>query len=153
VALLAGATVLAGCAGGGGSLDTPEGAVTPEEAVETFMTAAQTAKRARDRGALTEADQAYDRMAAVFGTESGSIRRSRSAEDVRSRMIVLSACLRPASFRIVSRGDVQARGRDRVVVTVELTRERRTHTLPFRVIRGRGDQWFIEQIELGSFSC
>lgn len=143
-----------GC-GGGGRTDPglPEGASSPDGAVEAFLSAAKEAHEARARGELGQADRAYDRMAAVFGTESGTIRRSRSSEEVRSRMIVLSACLRPSSFRIVSGGDVDSRMEGRVVVTVELRRADQVHTLPFRVVRGSGDRWFIEQIELGSFAC
>lgn len=154
VMLTATLTVM-GCGGGRSPAESgvPEGASSPEQAVEVFLQAAQEGTQARERGELGTADRAYTRMAAVFGTEAGSIRRSRSSEEVRNRMIVLSACLRPGAFRIASSGDIQSRGEGRTVVTVELRRGGETSTLPFRTVRGREDRWFIEQIELGSFTC
>lgn len=147
---------LTGCGGGvsrSAAPEVPEGAPTAQRAVEVFLKGAQDGKAARDSGELGAADQAYARMAAVFGTESGSIRRSYSAEEVRNRMIVLSACLRPVSFRISSQGDVGSQGRGESVVTVDLERDDGHHTLPFRLVRGREDRWFITRIELGSFAC
>ena len=146
---------MTGCGGAAPSAgpEVPEGAPTAEQAVEIFLKSAQEAKGARERGELGAADQAYARMAAVFGTDDGSIRRAYPAGEVRSRMIVLSACLRPISFRISSQGVMRSQTEGRTVVTVDLERDDGTHTLPFRLVRGRAGRWFIEQIEFGSFAC
>ncbi len=135
------------------SLEMPEGAASPEQSVETFLAGVSEAKRARAAGEFTEADRAYERMASVFGTERGSIHRSFSAEEVRSRMLVLAACLRPTSYRIISAPDPQAFRAKRAQVTVELKRGTEVSTLPFRLVYGRGERWFIEQIDVSSFSC
>lgn len=144
---------LTGCSGGSARPEMPEGAANPEEAVDVFLKSSQDALLARRNGNLSEADRAYERMAAVFGTENGSIFRSHPADDVRSRMIVLAACLRPIGFRILSQFDPQAQRSGRTSVTVELTRGRETMNLPFFVVKGRQERWFIEQIEVSSFSC
>jgi hypothetical protein len=104
---------------------------------------------------MSEADRAYERMAAVFGTEAGSIRRSHPAGEVRDRMIVLAGCLRPDQFRLVGSPDPQAWSNKRTTVTVELKRSGQTLNLPFKLVLGRGERWFIEQIDLAasSFSC
>lgn len=145
---------LIGCGGARTpSLSVPEGAASPEQAVETFLSAVQAAQTARAAGEFTEADRAYERMASVFGTERGSVHRSFSAEEVRNRMLVLAACLRPSTYRIISAPDPQAFRAKRAQVTVELKRGAQTATLPFRLVYGRGERWFIDQIEVSSFSC
>jgi hypothetical protein len=148
---------LSGCGGGGGggssNLNVPEGALSPDQAVETFMLAVQEAQRSRATGELTDADLAYQRMAAVFGTESGSIRRSYSSEEVRNRMIVLAACLRPTEFRRLSSIDPEAGRKGWTLISVQINRGGELMTLPFRVVLGRGDRWFIEQIDLSNFIC
>ena len=90
----------------------------------------------------------------VFGTEAGSISRAYSSAEVRNRMIVLSSCLRPDAFQVISPTDSEAWRSGRTTVTVELNRRSERLTLPFVTVLGRGDRWFIEQIDFTtSFSC
>ena len=154
------AAVLLGLSGCGGSsssstmsLGLPEGAASPEQAVETFLDAVTESQRAKAAGEFTEADEAYERMASVFGTEKGSISRSFSAEEVRNRMLVLAACFRPTAYRIITQPDPRAWQAKQTTVTVELRRGRETLTLPFRVILGKDERWFIEQIEVTNMTC
>lgn len=149
------ALLLAGCGGGPGTVELPEGAAAPAEAVDVFLKSAQAALRERGSGNLTEADRAYEQMAAVFGTEQGSMYRSRSRDEVRSRMIVMAACLRPTSFRIISDLDPNAHRMGKTTVTVELTRGDQAMNLPFSVVRGGQQRWFIDQIQIqeSSFVC
>lgn len=144
-----------GCSGGGRSIspEIREGSASPEQAVETFLSAATEAQRARTAGEFTTADRAYERMAGVFGTEEGSVYRTLSAEEVRSRMLVLAACIRPSTFRIITQPDPQAWRNRTTVVTVEVTRPQGTINLPFRLVLGRGDQWFIGQIDVSNLTC
>ena len=135
------------------SLGLPEGAASPEQAVETFLDAVTESQRAKAAGEFTEADEAYERMASVFGTEKGSISRSFSAEEVRNRMLVLAACFRPTAYRIITQPDPRAWQAKQTTVTVELRRGRETLTLPFRVILGKDERWFIEQIEVSNMTC
>jgi hypothetical protein len=155
VALAAALMGFVGCGGGSTSIDGPMGGSSPEQAVEVFLTAAQEGTRSLRAGNMSEADKAYERMAAVFGTEAGSIRRSHPAGEVRDRMIVLAGCLRPDQFRLSGSPDPQAWSKKRTSVTVELKRDGQTVVLPFKLVLGRGERWFIEQIDLtaSSFSC
>lgn len=158
VAVLAAVLVgLGGCGSGGGSssLTVPVGAATPEEAVETFLSAAKEAQEARAEGEFEVVRLGYERMAAVFGTEDGSISRAYSEQEVRDRMIVLAACLRPVNFRITSQPDFSARDRGETTVTAEIARTPANMSLPFRVVLAKDDRWYIEQIVLSlqTFVC
>ncbi|NIN70843.1 MAG: hypothetical protein GTO46_02685 [Gemmatimonadetes bacterium] len=158
VAVLAAVLVgLGGCGGGGGtsSIDVPVGAATPEEAVEAFLSAAKEAQEAKAAGEFERVRVAYQRMAAVFGTDQGSISRAYPEQEVTDRMIVLAACLRPVSFRITSQPDFSARERGESLVTAEIARTPTNVTLPFRVVLARDDRWYIEQIilSLQTFEC
>ena len=144
-----------GCGGGAttGSPTGPEGETSPETAAETFLFGAKEAYEARRAGQFTVADRAYEKMAGVFGTENGSISRSQPAEEVRNRMLVLAACLRPLEFTIISHPDPDAWQKKQTVVTVELLRDVGQTILPFTVVLGRGDRWFLERIDLSTFAC
>jgi hypothetical protein len=147
---------VAGCGGAGAAPERtgiPEGGSSPEQTVETFLEAAREAQTAKAAGEFTRADRAYERMAAVFGTENGSIWRSFSREEVRGRMLVLAACLRPNAYRIVSQPDPGARRSGRTIVTSEVARGDDTVTLPFSLVLGRGERWFIERIDVAAITC
>lgn len=148
---------LAACGGRSGqtNIDTVTGAASPEGSVESFLTAAREAQEAKAVGEFTQADRAYERMAAVFGTRSGSILGTYPAREVHDRMVILAACLRPTSYRIVSQPDPAAWENKETVVTAEVMRDVEPLTLPFRVVLGRGERWFVQQIQfnLSSFTC
>jgi hypothetical protein len=154
VAILVG---LVGCGGGSPARTAAPvvGAASPEEAVEAFLDAAREAQSAKAAGEHSAAGRAYDKMAGVFGTEQGSISRSYPAQEVRDRMVVLAACLRPTAFRVITQPDPEAWREKKTVVTAELRRDGETLSLPFRCVLGRGDRWYIEQIQLSisSFAC
>jgi hypothetical protein len=159
VAVLAAVLVgLSGCSGGSGSyysVEIPMGAATPEEAVETFLSAAKVAQEAKAAGEFERVRVAYQRMAAVFGTDQGSISRSYPEQEVTDRMIVLAACLRPVNFRITSQPDFSARERGQTTVTADIARLPANITLPFRIVLAGDDRWYIEQIVLSlqTFEC
>ena len=147
---------LSGCGGSSGgtmNMDLPEGAASPEQAVETFLDAVTESQRAKAAGEFTEADEAYERMASVFGTEDGSISRSYSGDEVYNRMLVLAACFRPAGYRIITQPDPRAWQAKGTTVTVEIRRGQELLTLPFRVVLGRDERWFIEQIDVSTITC
>ena len=154
------ATVLLGLSGCGGSsgsstmgMDLPEGAASPEQAVETFLDAVMESQRAKAAGEFTEADEAYERMASVFGTEEGSISRSYTHDEVYNRMLVLAACFRPSAYRIITQPDPRAWQAKQTSVTVEIRRGQEAISLPFRVVLGKNERWFIEQIDVSNITC
>lgn len=147
---------LGGCGSGGASTAPPgvaEGGLSPEQTVETFLAGATEATRYRAAGNFTDADRAYERMAGVFGTQQGSVHRTMSAEEVRNRMIVLSACFRPVRYRIVAESDFASRESGQASVTAQVQRGEDSLTLPFRVVLGREDRWFIDRIDMTAVSC
>lgn len=146
---------LGACSGGGTTVEGITGAGSPEASVEAFLSAAREAQQAKAAGEFTQADRAYERMASVFGTRNGSIRKAYPASEVHDRMVILAACLRPTTFRIVSQPDPQARANGQTIVTAELIRDSEALTLPFRTVLASGDRWFVEQIQLdqSSFTC
>jgi hypothetical protein len=125
-----------------------EGANTPEQAVERFLAAAADANRARRAGQLTLAEQHYERMALVFGTEAGSIYRRESARAVRDRMIALAGLLDPQGFRVQPNADPRGMEAGRTTITVELARQGTARVVPFSVVRGRGGRWFVDRIDM-----
>lgn len=157
VVSVASALLLGGCGGGGGggttTINVPEGSVSPDQAVEVFMQSAQQAVNFRAVGELAAADKAYDRMAGVFGTENGSISRSFPAQEVRDRMIVIAACLRPDAYRRLSQLDPDAQRVGSTTVSVELIRGTQKTMLPFKLVLGRGDRWFVTQVDFSTFTC
>lgn len=144
---------LGGCSGGTAEITVPEGAPSPDEAVDVFVRAAQEARGFRAVGELAAADRSYERMAGVFGTKKGSILRSYPANEVRDRMIFLAACLRPDSFRKLSQIDPRSGKTGTTTVTIELVRGDESRQLSFRVTRGREDRWFVNQIDFTDFLC
>lgn len=135
-----------------GARPEPEGATSPEQAVERFLGAATDAQKARRSGQMTLAEQQYDRMALVFGTEKGSILREESADVVRDRMIALAGLLDPQAFRVQPSVDARSRDAGRTTITVELNHRGAIRVVPFIVLRGRENRWFIERIDLRSIS-
>ena len=148
---------LSGCGGSSSSstmgMNLPEGAASPEQAVETFLDAVMESQRAKAAGEFTEADEAYERMASVFGTEEGSISRSFSYDEVYKRMLVLAACFRPTAYRIITQPDPRAWQAKQTRVTVELRRGQQALALPFRLVLGKNERWFIEQIDVQNITC
>lgn len=130
----------------------PEGATSPEQAVERFLTAATDAQKARRSGQMTLAEQQYDRMALVFGTEDGSILRQEDATVVRDRMIALAGLLDPRAFRVQPSVDARSREAGRTTITVEVNHRGTVRVVPFIVLRGRDNRWFIERIDMRSIS-
>lgn len=135
---------------GGGAVPEParEGAATPEQAVERFLGAATEAQKARRSGQMTVAQQHYDEMAYVFGTDGGSILRAESRTRVRDRMIALAGLLDPRAYRVQPGIDPRVRETGRTTITVELNHQGTLKVVPFTVVRGRGDRWYVEQIDM-----
>lgn len=129
-----------------------EGGATPEQAVERFLGAARDAQRSRRAGQMTLAEQHYDQMAYVFGTEKGSILRDEGAARVRDRMIALAGLLDPRNYRVQPNIDARAKETGRTTITVELSHQGTVKIVPFTVVRGRGDRWFVERIDMRSLT-
>ena len=147
------AAIAAACGGRSvGPHPETEGATSPEQAVERFLGSATEAQKARRSGQMTLAEQSYDRMALVFGTESGSILRDEDRAVVRDRMIALAGLLDPQGFEVQPNVDARSRDTGRTTIAVNLTYRGTRRVVPFIVIRGRENRWFIERIDLRSIT-
>ncbi len=107
------------------------GASSPEAAVNTFMTAA----KAQDLQAMSE----------VWGTARGSVRETMDRSEMERRQLVLISLLCQDGSRLAG----STPGTDgRRILRIEMTRGSRTVPVTFTTIRGPGDRWFVEDIEV-----
>jgi hypothetical protein len=109
------------------------GGSTPRAAVEQFLTAV----RAQDLQA----------MSTVFGTSRGPSRDNMDREQLEKRLIILQCYFNHDKSRILSEVAGEASHR---VITVELTRGRLVKAPRFYVIRGPGDRWFVDNMEIAA---
>jgi hypothetical protein len=134
--VLAGALVLlsAGCAP---TLPPPAagpGAAVPEAAVEGFLNAAAAGD--------------YLLMGWLFGTERGPVLRRDPPAAVERRMYALATLLRNERFTLRAGARVPGRVGRAVQFEVMLRHGGREHGVPFTVVLGPGERWYVERIEL-----
>lgn len=147
------AAISAACGGPNlGPSPEAEGATSPEQAVERFLGSATEAQKARRSGQMTLAEQHYERMALVFGTERGSILRQEDRAVVRDRMIALAGLLDPQGFDVQPNVDARSQEMGRTTIAVQLTYRGTQRIIPFILIRGRENRWFIERIDVRSIT-
>jgi hypothetical protein len=107
------------------------GAAVPRLAVEQFLDAAH----AGDLQA----------MSAVFGTDKGPARDIMDRDQLEKREIILQCFFNADSHRIVSE-TVDASGHH--VVRAELTKNKLVRQPNFFVVRGPGDRWYVDNMEI-----
>jgi hypothetical protein len=107
------------------------GASSPEAAVNAFMTAA----KAQDLQAMSE----------VWGTSRGSVRETMERTEMERRQLVLISLLCQEGSQLLG----STPGTDgRRLLRVEMTRSNRTVPVIFTTVRGPGDRWFVEDLEV-----
>ncbi|HEY8166811.1 MAG TPA: hypothetical protein VIF83_14760 [Gemmatimonadaceae bacterium] len=109
------------------------GGATPRGAVEQFLAAV----RAQDLQA----------MSTVFGTSRGPSRDNMDREQLEKRLIILQCYFNHDKFRILGEAAGEASHR---ILTVELTRGRLVRSPRFYAIRGPGDRWFVDNMEIAA---
>ena len=109
------------------------GGATPRLAVEQFLTAVHA--------------QDLQAMSTVFGTSRGPSRDNIDREQLEKRLIILQCYFNHDKFRIISENAGEAGHR---VVTVELTRGRLIRLPHFYAIRGPGNRWFVDNMEIAA---
>lgn len=110
------------------------GAVAPAEAVERFLRLA--------------AEPDYLQMGWIFGTERGPIIRRDPAGDVERRMYALARVLEHERFEVRAQRPVPGRVGNAILVEVALTQRGREYAVPFTVVRGPGERWYIEEVRV-----
>lgn len=109
------------------------GGATARTAVEHFLTAV----RAQDLQA----------MSTVFGTSRGPSRDNMEREQLEKRLIILQCYFNHDKSRIVGESPGEQGHR---IVTVELTRGRLVRSPRFYAVRGPGDRWFVDNMEIAA---
>lgn len=88
-------------------------------------------------------------MASLFGTVDGPITRIDSEEDVERRMFALASILKHQDFQLRGERIVPGRLGGAVELLVAMTTmASQTVVVPFTVVKARGDQWLVEQIDV-----
>lgn len=121
--------------GGASTTTGPQlvGASSPSTAVEQFLTAV----RAQDLQA----------MSVVFGTSNGPARDIMEREQLDKRLIILQCYFNHDKSRML--GETPGEG-GRRIFTVELTRGRLVRAPRFYAIKGPGDRWFVDNMEIAA---
>lgn len=109
------------------------GASSPRLAVEQFLTAV----RAQDLQA----------MSVVFGTSNGPSRDNMDREQLDKRLIILQCYFNHDKSRML--GETPGEGGHRIF-TVELTRGRLVKSPRFYAIKGPGERWFVDNMEIAA---
>lgn len=102
------------------------GAAAPRLAVDQFMMAV----RAQDLQA----------MSVVWGTDKGAARDQMNRSELDQRLILIRGCYAHDRYQIVDETPGPDGGR---YVRVSITRDGRTRTPNFSIVRGPSDRWYV----------
>jgi hypothetical protein len=109
------------------------GGATPQLAVEQFLQAV----KARDLQA----------MSTVFGTNNGPARETMDRTELEKREIILACYFNNDSYRILSERSGQGGHRE---LSVELKKGNLTRQSTFYAIRGPGDRWYVDNMDIAA---
>ena len=126
--------LLAGCGSTSGRAPAEPGAANPTTALERFLF-------------LANAEE-YGQMSWLFGTRDGAFASGIPREEAETRMFLLSCLLRHDRFAIRSERPLPGSGGAALRYDVEISKPGWEGTVPFTVVQGPRDRWFIERVEL-----
>jgi hypothetical protein len=109
------------------------GSVAPQTATEQFL-------RAANAGDLQA-------MSAEWGTKDGPARESMDRTQLEKRLTILACYFKHDSARIIGEALGNGGRRD---VRVELKKGNMTRQTTFYTVRGPGDRWYVENMDLAS---
>lgn len=109
------------------------GAASPRSAVELFLTAAKA--------------QDIQAMSVIFGTSRGPSRDNMNREELEKRLVILQCYFNHDKFRIL--GESPGEGGHRIV-EAELTKQTIARTPNFYTIKGPGDRWYVDNMEIAA---
>lgn len=127
---------VAGCSSAtrsGGNSGELTGAPTPQTAVEQFLRAVN----AKDLQA----------MSTVFGTNKGPARETMDRTELEKREIILACYFNSDSSRILGESSGTQGHRE---VRVELKKGTLTRQTTFYAIRGPGDRWYVDNMDIAA---
>ena len=111
---------------------TPVRLVAPAMVVEQFL------------GAVNAKD--YMRMGSLFGTKDGPVTERDDQDNVEKRMFALASVLRHEDYKVEGEQPVPGRPDEAVQLTVIMTIGEKKFTVPFTVVRSKGESWLVEDI-------
>ena len=126
--------LLAGCGSGIRPPPTGIGAPAPAAAVERFLQLA--------------GESEYLQMGWYFGTTSGPVNQRDNPSDVEKRMYALANVLQNQGFVVGTGTGVPGRVGAAQLFSVQLMRNGRQHRVPFTVVRGPGERWLVENVDV-----
>jgi hypothetical protein len=106
--------------------------MAPASAVERFLQLAH--------------DRQYAQMGWVFGTAQGAVIQSWPLAEVEQRMYALARLLEHDSFVVGPSAAVPGRIGAAERFQVQLRTDTRLYQVPFTVVRGPNQRWFVEQV-------
>jgi hypothetical protein len=128
------AVLLAACSAGMQPPAAGAGAPVPASAVERFLQLAEEGE--------------YLQMGWYFGTSEGPILDRDEPSEVEKRMYALATVLQNDGFVVGPPTAVPGRIGSAQGFTVRLQRQGRTLEVPFVTVRGSGDRWLVESVDL-----
>lgn len=132
--ILAALAMTAACSSGLRPPATGVGAPAPAAAVERFLQLAEEGK--------------FLEMGWYFGTAEGAILERDPAPEVEKRMYALATVLANEGYILGEGMSVPGRVGAAQRFTVRLQKEMRQVEVPMTVVRGPGERWLVEQVEL-----
>lgn len=133
-ALAAAIALATGCAGRLSPPPEGPGGLSAAVAVERFL--------------QLGADRDYVQMGWVFGTQNGPILREFPRPEVEQRMYAIASVLRHQSFVVGPGSPVPGRIGSAERFVVKVYEGASEFNVPFIVVRGPGNRWFVEQVDL-----
>jgi hypothetical protein len=92
----------------------------------------------------------YLQMGWVFGTAEGAVNERWPAPEVERRMYALASVLDYDSYIVGTGNPVPGRVGGAERFTVRMRNGARNFDVPFTVVRGPGQRWFVEQVDVES---
>lgn len=90
----------------------------------------------------------YSGMGWIFGTVEGPILERDPRSEVEQRMYALAGLLEHDGFVVGTGSPVPGRTAEALRFNVILSRGGQALTVPFTAVRGPGDRWFVEELEV-----
>lgn len=134
VALLGLALLISGCAARTQRPADGPGAPAASAAVDRFLQLA--------------AAQNYVEMGWVFGTQQGPVIKQWSRPEVEKRMHAIADVLEHDSYVVGNGSVVPGRIGYATAFRVTLQRGSRSFEVPVVTVRGQGDRWYVERVDL-----
>jgi hypothetical protein len=111
------------------------------------LTGAASAQLAVDQFLVAVRNRDLQAMGTVFGTNKGPARETMDRTELEKREVILACYFNNDSYRVL--GEQAGQGGHREV-QVELKRGSQTRQSTFYAIKGPGDRWYVDNMDIAS---